>query len=198
MLTAPNHPKDELLGTRQVAFSREIYIDREDFREQAPNKFKRLVSGGEVRLRNSYVIRCDEVIKDTDGEVMELRCSYDPETLGANPPDRKVKGVIHWVSARHAHHAEVWLYDRLFKHPSPDSDRSVTDWTVHLNPESLVTLTDCVLEASLDQAEAGFAYQFEREGYFCLDAKSGDEGRPVFNRVVTLRDSWARIEKQGR
>ncbi len=120
-LEAANHPKDETLGTRRVPFCREVYIDREDFREQAPGKFKRLVSGGEVRLRNAYVVRCDEVIKNPDGEVVELRCSYDPDTLGANPPDRKVKGVIHWVSARHAHHAEVWLYDRLFRHPSPDS-----------------------------------------------------------------------------
>jgi glutaminyl-tRNA synthetase len=196
-LEAANHPKDETLGSRRVPFCREVYIDREDFREQAPGKFKRLVTGGEVRLRNAYVVRCDEVIKDAAGEVLELRCTYDPATLGANPPDRKVKGVIHWVSARHAHHAEVWLYDRLFRHPSPDSDRSVADWTEHLNPESLVTLTECVLEASLADAEPGAAYQFEREGYFCRDAKFAALDRPVFNRIVTLRDSWARLEGKG-
>ena len=196
-LEAANHPKDETLGTRRVPFCREVYIDREDFREQAPGKFKRLVSGGEVRLRNAYVVRCDEVIKNPDGEVVELRCSYDPDTLGANPPDRKVKGVIHWVSARHAHHAEVWLYDRLFRHPSPDSDRSVTDWKEHLNPESLVTLTECVLEASLADVEPGRAYQFEREGYFCRDAKFAALDRPVFNRIVTLRDSWAKMDPKG-
>jgi glutaminyl-tRNA synthetase len=196
-LEAANHPKDETLGTRRVPFCREVYIDREDFREQAPGKFKRLVSGGEVRLRNAYVVRCDEVIKNPDGEVVELRCTYDPDTLGANPPDRKVKGVIHWVSARHAHHAEVWLYDRLFGHPGPDSDRSVSDWTEHLNPESLVTLTECVLEASLAGVEPGVAYQFEREGYFCRDAKFAALDRPVFNRIVTLRDSWAKMDRKG-
>jgi glutaminyl-tRNA synthetase len=196
-LEAANHPKDEALGTRRVPFCREVYIDREDFREQAPGKFKRLVSGGEVRLRNAYVVRCDEVIKNPDGEVVELRCTYDPDTLGANPPDRKVKGVIHWVSARHAHHAEVWLYDRLFRHPGPDSDRSVADWTEHLNPESLVTLTECVLEASLADVEPGVAYQFEREGYFCRDAKFAALDRPVFNRIVTLRDSWAKMDRKG-
>jgi len=196
-LEAANHPKDETLGIRRVPFCREVYIDREDFREQAPGKFKRLVSGGEVRLRNAYVVRCDEVIKNPDGEVVELRCSYDPDTLGANPPDRKVKGVIHWVSARHAHHAEVWLYDRLFRHPAPDSDRSVADWTEHLNPESLVTLTECVLEASLADVDPGLAYQFEREGYFCRDAKFAALDRPVFNRIVTLRDSWAKMDQKG-
>ena len=148
-------------------------------------------------MRNAYVVRCDEVIKNPDGEVVELRCTYDPDTLGANPPDRKVKGVIHWVSARHAHHAEVWLYDRLFRHPGPDSDRSVADWTEHLNPESLVTLTECVLEASLAGVEPGVAYQFEREGYFCRDAKFAALDRPVFNRIVTLRDSWAKMDRKG-
>jgi len=196
-LTAQNHPKDETMGTRTVPFCREVFIDREDFREEASKKFKRLVTGGEVRLRNAYVIRCDEVIKDADGEIVELRCTYDPDTLGANPPDRKIKGVIHWVSARHGYRAEVWLYDRLFGVASPDSDKSMPEWTDHLNSESLVTLADCVLEPSLADAGAGERYQFEREGYFCRDAKFAGLDRPVFNRIVTLRDSWAKLERKG-
>jgi glutaminyl-tRNA synthetase len=195
-LTAPNHPKDVTMGSRMLPFTREIFIDREDFREQAPNKFKRLVSGGEVRLRNAYVIRCDEVIKNTDGEIVELRCSYDPDTLGVNPEGRKVKGVVHWVSATQGHRAEVWLYDRLFSIASPDADKSVDHWSEHLNPESLVTLTDCVLEPSLTDAPPGVQYQFEREGYFCRDAKFAKLDRPVFNRIVTLRDSWAKLERK--
>ena len=196
-LTAQNHPKDECMGTRTLPFCRELYIDRDDFRETAPNKFKRLVAGGEVRLRNAYVIRCDEVIKNAEGDIVELRCSYDPATLGANPPDRKIKGVIHWVSARHGYRAEVWLYDRLFSVASPDTDKSVPQWTDHLNPESLVTLTDCVLEPALAGAPAGEQYQFEREGYFCRDTKYATLDRPVFNRIVTLRDSWAKLERKA-
>ncbi|MCB1875094.1 MAG: glutamine--tRNA ligase, partial [Chromatiales bacterium] len=196
-LTAGNHPKNETMGSRSLPFCRELYIDREDFREQAPNKFKRLVSGGEVRLRHAYVIRCDQVVKDDKGEIIELRCSYDPATLGANPEGRKVKGVIHWVSARHGVHAEVRLYDRLFSHPTPDADRSGAAFTDHLNPDSLQVLGECVLEPGLAQAEAGFGYQFEREGYFCLDSKDSSAKRPVFNRTVTLRDSWAKIEAKA-
>jgi len=194
-LQAANHPQDESMGTRQVPFSRELYIDREDFREQAPKKFKRLVTGGEVRLRNAYVIRCDEVIKDTDGEVIELHCSYDPETLVNSPEGRKVRGVIHWVSLPHAIAAEIRLYDRLFHYPNPGKPEAGKDFTDYINPDSLRTLTHCYLERSLGDAESGQPYQFEREGYFCADPDHS-HARPVFNRSVTLRDSWARLEKQ--
>ncbi len=191
-LTAPNHPKDDSMGARQLPFCRDIVIDRHDFMEVAPNKkFKRLVTGGEVRLRNSYVIRCDEVIKDANGEVVELRCSYDPDTLGKNPQGRKVKGVIHWVSARHGVPAQLRLYDRLFNHPAPDSDKSVADWKEHINPKSLEVIDEALVEPSLSDVETGQGFQFEREGYFCRD--QDHEGRLVFNRVVTLRDSWAKI-----
>ena len=194
-LQAANHPQDESMGTRTVSFCRELYIDREDFREEAPSKFKRLVTGGEVRLRYAYVIRCDEVIRDSLGEVIELRCSYDPETLAKNPEGRKVKGVIHWVSARHGVEAEVRLYDRLFNHPSPGASKDGKDYLEHLNPESLLTLTHCYLEASLAEAEPGERFQFEREGYFCVDPDHS-HNRPIFNRTVTLRDSWAKIEQK--
>jgi glutaminyl-tRNA synthetase len=194
-LEVANHPQDEAMGTRQVPFGREIWIERDDFLEVAPNKhFKRLVSGGEVRLRNSYVIRCDEVIKDGSGEIIELRCSHDPATLGANPEGRKVKGVIHWVSAAHALPAEVRLYDRLFTVPNPDQAGG-GEFTAHLNPESLLTLTRCYLEPSLAEARPGEHFQFERQGYFCLDPDPSHD-LPVFNRTVTLRDSWAKLEKQ--
>ncbi|TCK17973.1 glutaminyl-tRNA synthetase [Thiogranum longum] len=196
-LQAANHPQDESMGVRDLPFTRELYIDHEDFLEVAPNKkFKRLVTGGEVRLRNAYVIRCDEVIKDGDGEIIELRCSYDPDTLSKNPEGRKVKGVIHWVSAPHAVAAEIRLYDRLFNQPNPGSDREGGDFTDHLNPESLLTLTRCYLEPNLKQAVPGAFFQFEREGYFCADPDQS-HGLPVFNRTVTLRDSWAKIEKKG-
>jgi len=197
-LSAPNHPQDESIGSRQLTFSREVYIDQADFMEVAPNKkFKRLVSGGEVRLRNAYVIRCDEVIKDDHGEIIELRCSYDPATLGANPEGRKVKGVIHWVSATNAVSAEVRLYDRLFNHPNPDKAGEGKDYKDHLNPDSLRTLTHCFLEASLAEAQPGEQFQFEREGYFCLDSEQAGSDKPVFNRTITLRDTWAKIEQKG-
>ncbi len=190
-LTAPNHPKFEEMGTRTLPFSREVWIDRGDFMEVAPNKkFKRLVAGGEVRLRNSYVIRCDEVVKDENGEIVELICSYDPDTLGKNPEGRKVKGVIHWVSAEFGARAEVRLYDRLLKSPQAGEN-----WKEDLNPESLVVIETAYVEPSLADAEAGVQYQFEREGYFCRD--SGTPEKLVFNRIVTLRDSWAKIEQRG-
>ena len=193
-LQVANHPQDESLGTREIMFSQELYIDRDDFMEVAPNKkFKRLVSGGEVRLRNAYVIRCDEVIKNESGDIVELRCSYDEKTLGANPEGRKIKGVIHWVSAAHAIEAEVRLYDRLFYVPSPDKAENYQDC---LNPDSLRTLTHCYLEASLADARVGATYQFEREGYFCQDSKFHTAEQPVFNRTITLRDTWAKIEQK--
>lgn len=194
-LTAANHPQNEEMGSRIVPFGREVYIDRDDFREEANKKFKRLVLGKEVRLRYGYVIRCDEVIKDEQGEIIELRCHYDEETLGKNPEGRKVKGVIHWVSAQHAVAAEVRLYDRLFNHPVPDNAKDGVDYHERLNPESLNVLDQCFLEPALAGATDNERFQFEREGYFCLD-KLSTEQKLVFNRTVTLRDSWAKIEQE--
>ncbi|MGB5438964.1 MAG: glutamine--tRNA ligase/YqeY domain fusion protein [Gammaproteobacteria bacterium] len=196
-LEVANHPQDETMGSRTLAFTRVLYIDREDFREEAPKKFKRLVAGGEVRLRNAYVIRCDEVIKDAHDEIIELHCSYDPATLGANPEGRKVKGVIHWVSAQYGLKAELRLYDRLFNHPTPDSGKDGKDYTEYLNPGSLSTLTECIVEPALAVAAAGERFQFEREGYFCVDSGLSTPGTLVFNRTVTLRDSWAKLERQA-
>ncbi len=192
-LQGPNHPKDEGMGTRTLKLTREIYIDKADFREEANKKYKRLVSGGEVRLRNAYTIIANEVIKDEAGEIIELRCTYDPATLGVNPEGRKVRGVIHWVSASECIHAEVRLYDRLFTVPSPDADKE-RDFLSFINPDSLLTLTQAVLEPALADAEPGQPFQFEREGYFCRDEVASTAERPVFNRIVTLRDSWAKVE----
>jgi glutaminyl-tRNA synthetase len=194
-LHGPNHPKDDAMGSRELIFEREIYIDRDDFREEAPSSYKRLVTGGEVRLRNAYVIRCDSVVKDSAGEIVELRCSHDPATLGHNPEGRKVRGVIHWVPATRAVPAEVRLYDRLFTVPSPDGDKD-HDFKEFINPKSLVTLQGCLLEPSLGEAQPGDRFQFEREGYFCPDSVDSSAGRLVFNRIVTLRDSWAKIESK--
>ncbi len=196
-LQMANHPQKEEMGKRIVPFCRELYIDEEDFKEVPPPKYKRLIPGGEVRLRGAYVIRCDEVIKDEHGNIIELRCSHDAATLGANPEGRKVKGVIHWVSAKHAIEAEMRLYDRLFNHPTPDNSKDGKNYTDHINADSLLTLTRCYLEPSLAHAETGLGYQFEREGYFCRDPLTLADGKPVFNRTVTLRDSWAKIEQQG-
>jgi glutaminyl-tRNA synthetase len=182
------------MGQRAIPFSRELYIDHADFEENPPKKYKRLAPGGEVRLRNAYVIRCDDIIKDEQGNIVELRCSYDPDTLGKNPEGRKVKGVIHWVSAQHAVQAEVRLYDRLFNHPNPDAAKDGSDYRDHINPDSLRTLTHCYLERSLGEAKPGETFQFEREGYFCFDAVQQPGNVPVFNRTVTLRDTWAKIE----
>ena len=196
-LSVANHPQKEEMGRRIVPFCREIYIDRNDFMEVAPNKkFKRLVAGGEVRLRGSYIIRCDEVIKNNQGDIIELRCSYDDKTLGKAPEGRKVKGVIHWVSAHHAIEAEVRLYDRLFNHPTPDATKDGSDYKDHINPDSLRTLTQCYLEPALGEAVSGDSFQFEREGYFSRDPDDS-HGKPIFNLTVGLRDSWAKIEKKG-
>ncbi len=189
----PNHPQEPDRGERPVPFCRELWIERDDFMEEAPKKFKRLVTGGEVRLRNAYVIRCDEVIKDESGEIVELRCSYDPETLGRNPEDRKVKGVIHWVSARHGVPAEVRLYDHLFSVPNPEGE---ADWLAALHPESLATV-NAIVEPALAAAAPGERFQFERTGYFCADSRDHAVDRPVFNRTVALRDSWAKIAGKG-
>jgi glutaminyl-tRNA synthetase len=188
-----NHPQEPELGERPVPFGRELWIERDDFMEEAPKKFKRLVTGGEVRLRNAYVIRCDEVVKADDGTVTELRCSYDPDTLGRNPEDRKVKGVIHWVAAHQGVTAEVRLYDRLFTTPNPEGEG---DWLATLDPASLVTVS-AIVEPALAAAATGERFQFERLGYFCADRRDHAPGRPVFNRTVALRDSWAKIAAKG-
>ena len=195
-LEAPNHPQKEEMGKRIIPFTREVYIDRNDFKEEANNKYKRLKTGGEVRLRNAYVIRCDEVIKNANGEITELRCSYDPDTHNKNPADgRKVKGVIHWVSASQGIEAEVRLYDRLFTHANPDAAaKDNKEFTDFINPDSLKILSKCYLETSIEKVEAGERFQFEREGYFCRDDENSSTGKPVFNRTVTLRDTWAKIE----
>jgi glutaminyl-tRNA synthetase len=193
-LEAINNPQDESAGTRKVPFSREIYIERDDYMDDAPKKFFRLSVGREVRLRYAYFITCTDVIKDDAGEVVELRCTYDPETKGGNAPDgRKVKGTIHWVSVEHAANAEVRLYDHLFVKEDPDDVEGDADWRSNLNPNSLETLTDCKLEPSLAEAELGVGYQFERTGYFCLD-KDSKPGKLVFNRAVSLRDTWAKVK----
>lgn len=197
-LEAINNPEDESMGTRLVPFSREIYIEREDFREDPPRKFFRLAPGREVRLRYAYFITCQEVVRDeTSGEIIELRCTFDPKTKGGNAPDgRKVKGTLHWVSARHAISVEVRLYDRLFVVPDPTArEKKGIDFKEYLNPESLVVLQDCKLEPGMAQAKEGTQYQFERKGYFCLDTDSRKDNL-VFNRIVSLRDSWARLEKR--
>ena len=194
---AANHPQDPDMGTREVALTRELYIEQDDFMEEAPKKFFRLKPGGEVRLRNAFIIQCDKVIKDEAGNVVELRCSFDPETRSGQPgADRKVKGTIHWVSAEHAVKAEVRLYDRLFKVPHPGGDKE-RDFVEHLNPESLEVLDNARLEAGLEQAATGDFVQFERLGYFVPDRDTSAD-RPVFNRAVTLRDTWAKLEKQLR
>ncbi len=196
-MEAANHPNRPELGSRLVPFCREIYIEQDDFREEAPRKFFRLKPGGEVRLRYGYIIKCEEVVKDAAGTVTELRCSYDPATRsGADQSGRKVKGTIHWVSARHAHRADVRLYDRLFKVPDPD--RADGDLTEQLNPQSLEVVSGAMLEPALADAEPGERYQFERQGYFLLDDNAPAGSSPVFSRTVTLRDSWAKLEKQAR
>ena len=194
-----NNPEDPSAGTRKVPFSKVLYIERDDFREDPPKKFFRLAPGVEVRLRYAYFIKCVSVVKDPKtGEITELHCTYDSATRGGNAPDgRKVKGTIHWVSAQHAIDAEVRLYDHLFNKPDPDVVPEGQDYKVNLNPKSLTTVTG-KLEPSLKNATAGSRYQFERLGYFCVDAKDSAPGRPVFNRTVTLADTWAKIEKQGK
>ncbi len=193
-LHAPAHPQRPELGQRVLPFARELWIDREDFRVEAAKDYKRLVLGAEVRLRNAYVIRADEVVRDAAGEIVELRCSYDPDTLGKNPADgRKVKGVIHWVEAASALDCEVRLYDRLFRDAQPDAgERSFLD---NLNPDSLQVLTGCKAERGLGDAAVGRSVQFEREGYFCRDPEPAAGGRAVFNRTIGLRDSWSEAGK---
>ena len=195
-LDAANHPQDPAMGTRQVPFGKVLYIEQDDFMEDAPRKFFRLAPGREVRLRYAYFITCNEVVKDEQtGAVLELHCSYDPTTRGGNAPDgRKVKGTLHWVSAKHGRNAEIRLYDRLFSIANPD--RGDQDWKTYINPASLETLTRCLIEPDLAQAQPGERFQFERLGYFCTDRADWQPDKPVFNRIVTLRDSWAKINKR--
>ncbi|MFQ3787312.1 glutamine--tRNA ligase/YqeY domain fusion protein [Halomonas sp. A29] len=191
----PGHPAREDMAVRRVPFTRELYIDRDDFMEEPPKKFFRLAPGQEVRLRNSYVIRCDEVVKNDAGEIEELRCSVDLDTLGKNPEGRKVKGVIHWVSASHAVPMEVRLYDNLFLVEQPDKDKDA-DFLEHLNPESL-QICQAMGEPSLADAAPESRFQFERVGYFCADRHGCHDGKLVFNRTVGLKDSWAKIQQKG-
>jgi len=191
---AVNNPEDAEAGTRKVPFARELLLEREDFREDPPPKFYRLAPGREVRLRYGYFIRCNEVVKDENGEVVELLCTYDPETRGGDSPDgRKVKATLHWVAAQHALSAEVRLYDKLFVKPDPDDVEEGQDYISNLNPESKV-ISACLIEPSVAMAPPGTRYQFERQGYFCVD-KSSSPDALIFNRTVALRDSWAKIEK---
>ncbi|MEE8352588.1 MAG: glutamine--tRNA ligase, partial [Rhodospirillales bacterium] len=191
---ALNHPGDETAGTRKVPFSRVIYVEQDDFMEDPPKKFFRLGPGREVRLRFAYLITCTDVIKDVNGAVSELRCTYDPKTKGGNAPDgRKVKGTIHWVSAAHAIDAEVRLYEPLFTTDDPGSGG--IDFLDNINKDSLQVLTGCKLEPSLKDLETGQTVQFERQGYFCADTESTLDA-PVFNRTIGLRDSWAKEKNQ--
>ena len=188
-LRLPRHPKQDM-GERVLPFEREIYIDREDFMIDPPKGYKRLEPGGEVRLRGSYVIRADEAVTDADGNIVELLCSYDPDTLGKNPEGRKVKGVIHWVPASSSIECEVRLYDRLFNAANPDRGEEGTTFLDNINPNSLQVLTGCRAEPSLAEATLDDRFQFEREGYFCVDSRDSRPDAMVFNRTVTLRDSW--------
>jgi glutaminyl-tRNA synthetase len=193
-LEAVNNPEDPNAGTRKVPFSRVVYIEQEDFREDPPKKYFRLSPGREVRLKHAYYVTCRSVVKDGSGNVVEVRCTYDPDSRGGWTGDgRKVKGTLHWVSADHCADAEVRLYDHLFTAVVPGT--ATGNYLDDLNPSSLETLRGCKVEPWLAAAEPGSRFQFLRQGYFCLDGKDSAPGRPVFNRTVTLRDSWAKIEK---
>lgn len=197
LMEAINNPEDESAGTRSVPFSRELWLERDDFMEDPPKKFFRLAPGREVRLRYAYFIRCEKAVKDDDGNIVELHCTYDPETQGGTAPDgRKVKATLHWVSAQHAVDAEVRLYDHLFATEDPDEvEDESADWKTNLNPDSLKVIPQAKLEPSLEGSMVGDRCQFERLGYFCVDQDSSDAGL-IFNRTVTLRDAWARAKKK--
>lgn len=193
MLTGSNHPQDESFGTREIPFSREIYVEQDDYKENANRKFFRLTEGREVRLRHAYYITCREAIKDEEGNVVELRCTYDPESRGGTADGRKVKGTIHWISAAHAEPVEVRLYDRLFNHPKPAAVENFLD---SINPDSLEILPNAMLEPGIVEQDSDVAYQFERNAYFKRD-KTHETDKPVFNQVVTMRDSWAKLEQES-
>jgi len=197
-LDAVNNPEDASAGRRKVSFSRVLYIEQDDFREDPPRKFFRLAVGREVRLRYAYFITCNEVVKDQSGRIIELHCTYDPATRGGDAPDgRKVKSTLHWVSAKHAVQAEVRLYDHLFTKENPNDVPQGVDWKTNVNPDSCEAVTSCYVEPSLKNAIPGSRFQFERLGYFCVDADSTAK-KPVFNRTTTLRDTWARIQKSSK
>lgn len=194
-LQAENNPEDPAAGSRKIPFSREIYIEHEDFKENPPKKFFRLIPGGEIRLKSAYIIKCEEVIKDEQGKIIELHCTYDPDSKSGGPTaGRKIKGTSHWVSAIHAIPAEVRLYDHLFLQEDPEGDET-EDFTSNINPGSLETLTLCMLEPSLADAVTENRYQFMRQGYFCVDPDSTPD-KLVFNRIVSLRDTWAKMQKK--
>jgi glutaminyl-tRNA synthetase len=195
-MDAVNNPEDASAGTRKVPFSRVLYIEQDDFRENPPKQYYRLSPGREVRLRYGYFITCQSVAKNENGEVVEVHCTYDPATRGGNAPDgRKVKSTIHWVSAANAIDAEVRIYENLFSKENPSEVEDGQDFAVNLNPQSLEVITHAKLEPSLAGAAAGSRYQFERLGYFCVDPDSAPD-KPVFNRTVALKDTWARVEKK--
>jgi glutaminyl-tRNA synthetase len=191
-MDAVNNPEDAAAGTRKVPFSRELWIEQDDFREVAPKKYFRLAPGAEVRLRYAYIVQCTDFKKNAAGEIIEVRCQYDPATVGGDSKGRSVKGTIHWVSAAHATTAEVRLYDTLFATPKPDE---ADDFRTALNPQSLTVLSDSRVEPALATAPPGSLIQFERTGYFCVDTRDSAPSRPVFNRTVGLRDTWGKIEK---
>ena len=196
-LEIENNPEDPEAGKRQVPFSRELYIERDDFMEDPPKKFFRLGPGREVRLKGAYIIKCERAVKDESGQVIELRCAYDPESKsGSAAAGRKVKGTLHWVSASHAKKAEVRLYETLFNVENPADEKKNPDLKNCLNPNSLQILKDCMIEPGLADAQPGYLYQFLRMGYFCVDPIESKPGAPVFNRAVTLRDTWARLVKK--
>ena len=193
-----NHPDDAAAGTRKVPFCREIYIEQDDFKEVPPKKFFRMTPGQEVRLRSAYIVKCETVVKDAAGNAAEVHCTYDPATRGGNVPDgRKIKGTIHWVSARHAVRAQVRLYDALFTKRDPDDVEEGRDYKENMNPGSLEVISDACCEPGLKSAAAGSRFQFERLGYFFADPKDSKPGAPVFNRTVTLKDTWAKIEQKA-
>ncbi len=197
-MDAVNNPEDQSAGTRKVPFSRVIYIEQDDFMEDPPRKFFRLGPGREVRLRYAYFVTCTDVVKDDDGKIVELHCSYDPATQGGNAPDRrKVKSTLHWVSASHALRTEVRLYDHLFTKERPEEAKEGEDFRSNLNPQSLQVLSDCMVEPGLKDVKPFERIQFERLGYFCIDTDSTAD-RLVINRTVTLRDTWAKVQKKGK
>jgi glutaminyl-tRNA synthetase len=196
---AENNPENPDAGSRNVPFSREVWIEREDFMEDPPRKYFRLSPGREVRLKYAYYITCKEILKDRDGRITELQCVYDPESRGGGTPDgRKVKGTLHWVSAAHAIDAEVRLYDHLFTLEDPSDIPEGRDWKEFLNPDSLVVYSGCKLEPALSEAQVGTTFQFLRQGYFCPDSRDHSPERPVFNRTTGLRDTWAKLQRQGK
>jgi glutaminyl-tRNA synthetase len=195
-LEAPIHPQNEEMGRRKVALTREIWIERGDFMENPPRRFFRLKPGGEVRLRNAFIVQCTDVIRNEQGELVELHCTFDPDTRTGMPgASRKVKGTIHWVSAEHGRPVEIRLCDRLFTVPNPLGEKE-RDYRDFLNPHSLDVIHGAIVEPDVAGGSSGDFYQFERTGYFCHDNVDSRPGRPVLNRIVTLRDSWARIEKE--